>query len=492
MKYDKIIKRQSFVILLSIAVFLLLIIGFSYALFVQLNSSKNNQILVAGDLSVEFEDNSGIITTDMVPLSDTEALTKEDNIYDFTIINNGTLNASYSVTLRNNLEVVENNNNLLAHQYIRISFDGGTPFTLAAATIMEGTDSTGQENDYVYLISSGLKINASASQEHSVRVWIDENAPLDIIGKNISLKIGINAQTGAPWDDVCQEDSQTLNCQILSQNGGKNAIIDKGTPSYELAATTDEGIYMTGDNFGRSYYYRGAVTNNYVFFDDYLWRIIRINGDGSIRLIYAGTLADETPYISSSAYNISTDNCHIGYVCNETASTIKTVIDDWYTAMSAAPMVITSTFINDTKIAAVNENLTTYAPQTRLINYQPSLLNTVPNDIAYGGNYRINIGLITMDEVMLAGGNETPNQQYYLASGGNFWTMSPDSDLVSGGSHVRKVMMVNSSGQIVASNITTAAQIRPVIAIPNDTLYSCATPGNTCGTKVNPYLININ
>ena len=47
---------------------------------------------------------------------------------------------------------------------------------------------------------------------------------------------------------------------------------------------SDKGLYTMQDDYGTSYYYRGSVTNNYVLFGGYYWRIIRLNGDGSIRL----------------------------------------------------------------------------------------------------------------------------------------------------------------------------------------------------------------
>ncbi len=52
------------------------------------------------------------------------------------------------------------------------------------------------------------------------------------------------------------------------------------------------------DNF--TYYYRGDVQNNWVSFGNFLWRIIRINGDGSIRMIYSG-LKSATNHTGSNA-----------------------------------------------------------------------------------------------------------------------------------------------------------------------------------------------
>ena len=106
---------------------------------------------------------------------------------------------------------------------------------------------------------------------------------------------------------------------ILANNGGEDAIIAKGSPDFSTISTTNEGLYATEDDLGISYYYRGAVDNNWIKFgkytkdmyncnkgtisntdtgnsctkiassgDDIYWRIIRIYGDNSFRMIYSG------------------------------------------------------------------------------------------------------------------------------------------------------------------------------------------------------------
>lgn len=86
----------------------------------------------------------------------------------------------------------------------------------------------------------------------------------------------------------------TLAYQILNNNGGLNYINGRSSPDLDLTASSNEGMFPTMDNYGTSYYFRGAVDNNWVKFgkDEYgydmWWRIIRINGDSSIRLIYSG------------------------------------------------------------------------------------------------------------------------------------------------------------------------------------------------------------
>ena len=89
--------------------------------------------------------------------------------------------------------------------------------------------------------------------------------------------------------------------EILKKEGGTSAINAKGTPDFSYtnagcnqgqtsctstnSSKISNGMYKTPDNLGTSYYYRGSVTNNYVSFAGLTWRIIRTNGDGTIRII---------------------------------------------------------------------------------------------------------------------------------------------------------------------------------------------------------------
>jgi hypothetical protein len=43
-------------------------------------------------------------------------------------------------------------------------------------------------------------------------------------------------------------------------------------------------MYMAPDDYGTSYYFRGNITNNFVSFAGMCWRIVRVTGDGSIKL----------------------------------------------------------------------------------------------------------------------------------------------------------------------------------------------------------------
>ena len=73
--------------------------------------------------------------------------------------------------------------------------------------------------------------------------------------------------------------------------------------TYKIASTirSEVGLYAVDDDYGTSYIYRGDVLNNNVYFGEYYWKIIRMNGDGSIRMIYNGT----TPNATGNATSIN-------------------------------------------------------------------------------------------------------------------------------------------------------------------------------------------
>ena len=282
-------------------------------------------------------------------------------------------------------------------------------------------------------------------------------------------------------------------------------VANEGTPNFSSTAKTDEGVYATTDNLGTSYYFRGAVTNNYVQFAGYYWRIIRINGDGSIRIIYDGTSAHANGESSSdrqtgtSAYNSSYNySYYVGYTYQTgaqrpssqnsgTASTIKGVLDNWYQTNIANKgyddkVVSTPGFCNDRNTASGSNWVASgstfyYAVYDRVYgSTQPTLKCSHTNDI-----YTTKVGLITADEVRMAGGTTSSNNSYYLYTGQYYWTMSP-SYFVSNGSAY--VFLVWSSGNLNDWYVYNAYGVRPVINLSADVTLTGS------GTATDPYVVS--
>ena len=276
-----------------------------------------------------------------------------------------------------------------------------------------------------------------------------------------------------------------------------------GIPDFSQIATTDEGIYAAQDDYGTSYYFRGAVTNNYVKFAGYYWRIIRINGDGTLRLIYDGTVAhangekSDDRHIGVCEYNsVEYNNTRVGYMfgrrstsyeethANINNSTIKTTVDNWYKTniqeAGYSDKVADVIYCNDRQTDTMSgygnglgygQNETRYMPSYRLyVNKNPVLTCSQQNDrftvedtIKGNGALTYPVGLITADEMAMAGVVEDEvNDSYYLYIGDVFWTMSP-------GSFGSRAFVYTSYRGLFGSGVSADVNVaRPVLSLRSD------------------------
>ena len=298
----------------------------------------------------------------------------------------------------------------------------------------------------------------------------------------------------------------TLKDTILANNS-----VNSGTPNFANTATTDEGVYKTQDDWGDSYYFRGAVNNNWVKFANFYWRIIRINGDGSIRMIYQGTSANTTgtgTQLQTNAFNSSYNRSeYVGYMYtsgqqhgNTTNSPIKTIIDNWYSsnlASYADKISKEAGFCGDRELQSGSWSSTgshNYAGYGRLVanssSVNPTFKCSNSNDLyttssSSKGNKKLAnpIGLITADEVVMGGlpwsGSTTSN---YLYTGQHYWTMSPSSFNASD-SHAR-VFRVDSSGRLGNDWVNYTFGVRPVINLSADVKVTGS------GTSSDPFVVS--
>ena len=279
-------------------------------------------------------------------------------------------------------------------------------------------------------------------------------------------------------------------------------------------ATTNEGMYAKEDDYTattgmKSYYFRGAVNNNWVKFGkdstgkDIYWRIIRINGDGSIRMIYTGTTAPTTaPAIvmtgtgtqinaTTYAFNSSyTKSESVGYMYTDgqqhgtsTDSTIKTTIDNWYktttleTDSATKSLVADQIFCNDRSPSSTQTAAWTstgrenyyYGAYGRLNSNKTPIL-TCPtasdkftvNTSNGNGALTYPVGLITADEVAMAGGvSGYSNSSYYLYTNQYYWSGSPNIF----GSGRAYELFVHIEGILSYNTVNLNFGARPVVSL---------------------------
>ena len=314
-------KRKDLLILLFLMFITVLVIGTSYALLTKnIIGSSNKVVYKVGDLEVKLDESGSkdISLTNATPQEDSEGLSNEP--YSFSIVNNATTDLKYTIYLEDDIDAKNScgtNCELVPYNFVKYNLS---------------SDSTSLKTNTLSSSSTELytgTITSKSTDKFNLRVWLSIDADNTAMNKYYFGKIKVVINQG---DDYCIRNGfNTLSdCMLVMNNHETNVetakqnITAKGTPDFSKTATTDEGLFMAEDDDGASYYYRGAVKNNYVSFAGFIWRIIRRNGDGSIRMIYSGkTTSDtgESTMIGYSAFNEKYwDPTYVGYKYNENFS----------------------------------------------------------------------------------------------------------------------------------------------------------------------------
>ena len=241
------------------------------------------------------EEGDSLTTPDDMNLKVTSS--NPDIRFSYTVLNNGA-----NTTISNQSD------------YLDLDYQFNTKLTKQVKVFVE--------NIQDYNIDSDIKIVLT---KNNTEVY-DITRRVTIKGNNYCLNNGYNLH-----DCLLVSEIKDLNePQEKTVRTAKSAISGKGEVNVDNIAANggDLGLYKTRDNDGDTYFYRGAVTNNHVKFGGYYWRIVRINGDGSIRLIYNGTDPETIgsvtngASIENSAYNDHyADPAHVGYMYGNDYST---------------------------------------------------------------------------------------------------------------------------------------------------------------------------
>ena len=259
-------------------------------------------------------------------------------------------------------------------------------------------------------------------------------------------------------------------------------ISAKPTLTASINNTTDaSGLYKsTATNTGEpTYYFRGNVTNNYVSFAGFTWRIVRINEDGTIRIIMQDGINSNAQYRFNSNHN----NYTYMYYTNSQA---KTTLESWYQtnigskANLAKNVAIGAYYCEQSKAKADDSWTSGSATMTTYNKYTPDF--KCSSDGNGKGIVNTDVGLLSYDEVVYAGGyyNRKSNYNYYLYNSEiHWWTMSPAG---FSGSY-SNVWFVTTTGNILF-DVNNYYAIRPVLNLTADTQISDGD-----GTKNNPFVV---
>ena len=513
-------------IYISLLVSVICIISVSYAFFVlYLRQTDNNSVTALSCFtSTLTEENSAINLSNEFPITDEDGMKKTP--FTFKITNNCNNYVKAYITID---PLKEGTANYILSKYMKanVSTKGSTDGT----SFIIGTQNTkvldNKHNGYI-IKEVGLK--SKESKEFDLRLWIDYDTTKEqAAGMTYLSQVVIVTEPGKP----------TFAETILAKNEVKTPITTPGA----AISTADEALLASSeDDYGTSYYFRGAVTNNYVEFANKCWRIVRVGGDGSVKLILhndnatgvanpcdpannnaSAAFARYSGTTYKSAFNTNNnDNAYVGFKfgtvgsstyeathANTNNSTILTNLEAWYNNndnFKKYEKVIADTVwcndktnVTDTTYNPFSNgenatglgfgtNITYYGATQRLVSTSRSAGGTGPSLKCNGELSKITskVGLITADELAFAGyAFNISNTTTYLqenATDTYWWSLSPYG-FRGGGAFVWYVS--GSNGGFYSSYVSNAFGVRPSISLKSTTNVTGE------GTSSSPFIISM-
>ena len=512
-------------IYISLLVSVICIISVSYAFFVlYLRQTDNNAVTALSCFtSTLTEENSAINLTNEFPIKDEDGLKKTP--FTFKITNNCNNYVKAYITID---PLKEGTANYILSKYMKanISTKGSTDGT----SLIIGTQNTKVlDNKHNGYIVKEVGLNSKESKEFDLRLWIDYDTTKEqAAGMTYLSQVVIVTEPGKP----------TFAETILANNEVKAPIT---TPGAAISTASEALLASAEDDYGTSYYFRGAVTNNYVEFANKCWRIVRVGGDGSVKLILhndnkagaanpcdaannsaSAAFARYSDTTYTSAFNTNyNDNAYVGFMygtpgsgtyqathANTNNSTILTNLETWYTNnLKTYESVIDDTVwcndktnVTDTSYnpssyggnatgLGYGTNVTYYGATQRLVGTSGSAGGTGPSLKCNGELSKINskVGLITADELAYAGyvykQNNTTTYLQENATDTYWWSLSPNS--FNGGSAY--VWYVGGSNGYFDyfNDVFNTYGVRPSISLKSTTNVTGE------GTSSSPYIISM-
>lgn len=364
---------------------------------------------------------------------------------DTVVIVDGNITVNYltgnEFNVTSNQEVtfsVTNNSNDKAYYYIQLQDLKGNTENVTYELKNDTNDIDVSDNLKSDIIKESIEIEAKSTTNFTIN-FKTEDMENDYSGKIVVASI---PEVTTNFKDI-----------ILSNNEVKEESNTKiGDIALEPELINDENIY----------YFRGNVLNNYVSFANLLWRIVKINEDGSVKLVLNDVIDVLTKY--------SEDEVAFS------DSLIKESLDSWYSLNLAnyADYIANYKFCNDYMLTGETFNA-----------YNRIVTDKNPVNICLGEEVSTKIGLLTADEVMYAGASLEKNESYYLM---NSEIKTPYFTMTS----AKKTndyypFMVNTDGALVyniSGNLLRSA--RPVINI----IANITVTGT--GTIEDPYILKTN
>ena len=539
-------RRQRIIISVTgIFIVLLILVGLTYAYFltkIKGNDNEKSISVTTADLKLEYSDINDILVNEE-NVEPGNSWTKT-----FAVTNNGNkIVTNYGVALENIENGLERKEDLVytltCTQYTKATYK--VENKVASGTTSGTCNGVSSETTYptVGTVLVENSIDTDKVQAYTLTVTYKEtNTDQSVdMNKRFSGKVNIvDPKLFGPFGTDTLA-STIINTAKNQTDSTRTTLGSEVTTFTSISGANEHVLNTAPDDYGTSYYFRGNVIDNYVSFADKTWRIVRINGDGTIRLILDDVAKDSSGNAITTAFNTNNkDNAYVGYMYgtpgsatydatheNKNDSTIKIAVDKWYEdnlKTNYANYLSDTLFCGDKTLAesgigsnntakGYGTNKTYYSATERLMyssgatvittstptfkcaekandNYSryTTTKSTLPHGKETNGNLKYPIGLLTVDEAAYAGAYKSgqTNKSYYLYNSSitsHWWLSSP---LSYNGSYAYGWFVNGSGGGIYTFNVRNTAAFRPSINLKAELLINGGD-----GTSLNPYTVKL-
>ena len=524
MNQEEIKNKQKRVMIYVMIVSLICVVGVSYAFFTAGMSSETSTTVRAdaGTMKITYSGGANINLAGIYPKDDVWA-TKT-----ITVTGNNTTDAEmyYKLTLVVDSNTFKTDDPL---QYELVSTNTSTNGEIIPNISKKDITGTSIE------LGNGHFVKANnAKHTYLLKIYYPKKTTSQNANQGAAFSAHVEITSAkAPTAPTVSTFAET----ILAKNEVKAPIT---TPGAAVSTASEALLASTEDDYGTSYYFRGAVTNNYVEFANKCWRIVRVGGDGSVKLVLhndntagAANPCDAANNSASAAfarYNGTTykskfnlnvdDNAYVGFMygkagasdyvsthANTNKSTILKNLETWYkNNLTTYEKVIADTVwcndktnVTDTSYnpssyggnatgLGYGTNVTYYGATQRLVGTSGSAGGTGPSLKCNGELSKINskVGLITADELAYAGyvykQNNTTTYLQENATDTYWWSLSPYS---FDGGDARVWRVRGGNGDFGNYYVSGAIGVRPSISLKSTTNVTGE------GTSSSPFIISM-
>ena len=549
-------RRQKIIVSITgIFIVMLALVGLTYAYFLtRITGNENDKSIsvTTANLQLVYADGNGILQTgklepsnDYITFLDGQGNEHSSKI--FTVTNNGNATVEgYKVYLENVQNQFERKDDLVYTLTCKsyINYDKSTKAISGECTGV-GTETT-FPSVITSIVSNDIAVGITHEYELKVKykeMGVDQSVDMN---KLLSAKINIYDSTTKFLAREILDNALSTATVTYNKSNYIEPTLQDGTnytiPAHTTSLANERILTYTMDDYGTSYYYRGNVVDNYVNYAGMCWRIVRIEGDGSVKLLledryeqcndkkgqdlnnngtyFTGNWSDGNTYRFGSDDNYRIDflnyeggladsfktfqttlakkiDSSIGdtptneQVNNTLANKLK--IDEWCYDNKVTDTDSYGYDSDDNDVYTENEaeywfTDEYYGASTRIGNKKPSLSCTGTKLTEFKDETDMYVGTLTADEMSFAGATDSTNYNYYLMNTYakdnylGWWSLSPDYFYDQMG--YSYAFILYDDGSLYEEGVDSNLVVRPAVSLKSG---SVITEG--VGTLEKPYII---